>query len=121
MNYQDLFDSEDSRKFRKMPPASAKQRAKASETHKGKIISDEHRAKISAAHKDKVVSEEVRQKLRQASLGNIPGTAVRIMTPRGEFPSLAAAAKAYGRFVGTIAAWCKSKPAEFYRIKEAAE
>jgi hypothetical protein len=61
MNLQDMFDTEDAKKFIKF---TDEHRAQISAVHKGKTISDEHRAQISAANLGRKHSPEILDKIK---------------------------------------------------------
>jgi len=102
MNYQDLFDNENAKKFIGRGEST---RAKQSATKKGKKPNNFNKKR----------TEESKLLISQNSPRRIS-----VMTPKGKFHSLREAAKAYNVLSETFRYWLKSKPTEFYRIEEAA-
>jgi hypothetical protein len=146
MNYQDMFDNEDPKKFVKL---SDEHRAKIGVSQKGKTISDEHRARIGASNKGRIKSETTREKSRQANLGKTLSDEHRakisasekgktvsaetrakisanspkinskpIQTPLGQFPSKKAAAEAHGFSPQYMDVKMKKFPTEYYYVSK---
>ena len=111
-------------------------RAKMSASRKGRIVSEETKRKIGDGHSGKVVKKETRDKLSKINKGKVipkevglkisiantgkkhsveskikqsenNGMCRRVITPKGEFRSVTAAANAYGKSVDTIRNWIK--------------
>jgi hypothetical protein len=144
MNLQDMFDTEDAKKFRrvseetraKISAATRAQmtpeaRAHLSQINTGKTLSLEHVAKATNSRKGYRHSEETRAKM-SLSGGKTKGRALSvehralisqglgktIMTPRGQFDSIKAAAEAYGWWHdGPIRYRMKKYPNQFYLIE----
>ena len=116
MNLQDMFDTENPKKFIKFSDEHrAKLRAKRAQQVRPPM-SEEARAKMSAANKGKTISDEQRAKISASGIGK---NRKLIQTPKGQFWGAGEAGKAFGVHPKTILNWIKNdKPADFYYLSK---